>query len=106
MGSFLPWTSNGSLHVGIYGQYLEGIDPMVMCMRSAMFNLVMGVIVLAVVYFINKAGSKTGAETPAEPSPFSKSAEEHHAHHSLLYWSLTGSVHHQTSLLRMQYANG
>ena len=49
MGSFLPWTSNGSLHVGMYGQYLEGIDPMAMCMRSAMFNLVMGVVVLAVV---------------------------------------------------------
>lgn len=75
MGSFLPWTSNGSLHVGMYGQYLEGIDPMVMCMRSAMFNLVMGVIVLAVVYFINKAWklNDNGAEDfMHEPEPFSK----------------------------------
>lgn len=75
MGSFLPWTSNGSLHVGMYGQYLEGIDPMVMCMRSAMFNLVMGVIALAVVYFINKAWklNDNGAEDfMHEPEPFSK----------------------------------
>lgn len=75
MGSFLPWTSNGSLHVGMYGQYLEGIDPMAMCIRSAMFNLVMGVIVLAVVYFINKAWklNDNGAEDfMHEPEPFSK----------------------------------
>lgn len=55
MGSFLPWTSNGSLHVGMYGQYLEGVDPLAMCMRSAAFNFALGVCVLAAVYVINKA---------------------------------------------------
>lgn len=75
MGSFLPWTSSGSLHVGMYGQYLEGVDPMAMCMRSAMFNLVMGIVVLGVVYFINKAWklNDNGAEDfMHEPEPFSK----------------------------------
>lgn len=55
MGSFLPWTSNGSLHVGMYGQYLEGVDPMAMCMRSAVFNFLLGAAVLTVVYIINRA---------------------------------------------------
>lgn len=75
MGSFLPWTSNGSLHVGMYGQYLEGVDPLAMCMRSAVYNFMMAVVILAAVYFLNKAWklNENGADDFMNaPEPFSK----------------------------------
>ena len=74
MGSFLPWTSNGSLHVGMYGQYLEGVDPLAMCMRSAVYNFALGLCVLTAVYVINKAWklSDSGKEDfMHEPEAFS-----------------------------------
>ncbi len=74
MGSFLPWTSNGSLHVGMYGQYLEGVDPMAMCMRLSVYNFALGVCVLIGVYLINKAWklNESGKEDfMHEPEAFS-----------------------------------
>ncbi|MDO4267750.1 MAG: SLC13 family permease [Eubacteriales bacterium] len=74
MGSFLPWTSNGSLHVGMYGQYLEGVDPLGMCMRLSLYNAAMGIVVLLAVYLLNRAWklSDSGAEDFLhEPEQFS-----------------------------------
>lgn len=55
MGSFVPWSSNGSLHVGMYAQYIEGYDPMYLCYRTAIFYFIMAVAVLVVTYVLNKA---------------------------------------------------
>lgn len=69
MGSYLPWTTMGALHVGFSQQYL-GVD---ITWKYSIWLFIMGVVVLAIMYVIKK-GWKVGesVSTMEKPESFSK----------------------------------
>ena len=55
MGAFMPWTSNGALTIGMYGQYLPGLDGAAMQVRVAIYYMIIAVVFLAIMYVLTRA---------------------------------------------------
>lgn len=55
VGAFMPWTSNGALTIGMYEQFLPGLDGVAMQGRVAIYYAILALIFLAVMYVITKA---------------------------------------------------
>lgn len=55
LGAFVPWTSNGALTIGMYNQFIPGIDGTAMQFRIAMYYAVLSICFLVVMFIITKA---------------------------------------------------
>ena len=55
VGAFMPWTSNGALTIGMYEQFLPGLNGVAMQTRVALYYAVLAIIFLVVMYVVTKA---------------------------------------------------
>lgn len=55
VGAFMPWTSNGALTIGMYEQFIPGLDGVAMQTRVAIYYAAIAVVFMVVMYIITKA---------------------------------------------------
>jgi len=74
IGSFLPWTSTGSLNLGAWGTFLTTISPMGMFWKDYAYKVFYGIVPFVVMFVALKGWKvKEGEEFIMEkPAPFNK----------------------------------
>ncbi|MDY2625543.1 MAG: hypothetical protein SOV74_04400 [Coriobacteriales bacterium] len=85
VGAFMPWTSNGALTIGMYEQYLPGIDGFAMQVRVAGYYAVMAIVFLVVMYVLTRAWKtvsykKFGIEVDEAPTDSMEKPESFNKH--------------------------
>ena len=85
VGAFMPWTSNGALTIGMYEQYLPGIDGFAMQVRVAGYYAVMAIVFLIVMYVLTRAWKtvsykKFGIEADEAPTDSMEKPESFNKH--------------------------
>lgn len=74
IGSFLPWTSTGSLNIAAWGQFLTEIDGMGMWWKDYTYKAFIGIVPFVIALFIFGGFKKSAAKEMKmdKPEPFTK----------------------------------
>lgn len=76
LGAFLPWTSSGSMLVGMYVENAGIADGMGMQVRVCIYYALISIVFLGIMFFVTKAwklkGETEQGEVMSKPNPFTQ----------------------------------